>query len=137
MNTVQQNIPRSIQNKPWKTTISFLTIDRGNLFPLALGLFILFMLFLFSGPLLQTFDPAAGILDVGILSVVLLGIIVGLLAIFCSIWLQELLWKPFRVYRKQFRSHFNALTSWQQCIIYFSVFFFLLYAVLWGMAMVL
>lgn len=96
----------------------------------------LFTLFVYGGRLLQIVDPAAGVLDIGILTVVLLGLIGGVVAIYCSVWLQELLWKPFRVFRKEFNSHFNQLTSWQQCILYFSVFFLLLYAVIWGLAIV-
>jgi len=109
-----------------------------DVLPLQVGLLIgLLTLFIVSGPTLQMLDPAAGILDIGILSVLLFGLIGGFVAILCSLWLQELLWQPFKVFRKQFRSHFNQLTSWQQCILYFSVFFLLLYAVLWGLAIVL
>ena len=108
-----------------------------NVLPLrGVILIYLLVLFLFTGTILQAIDPAAGVLDIGILSVLLLGLIGGIAAILCSLWLQELLWQPFKVFRKQFRSHFNQLSSWQQCILYFSVFFLLLYAVLWGLAMV-
>ena len=93
--------------------------------------------FLFAGSMLQLVDPAAGVLDIGMLSVLLLGLIGGIAAILCSFWLLELLWQPFKIFRKQFFAHFNQLSSWQQCILYFAVFFLLLYAVLWGLAMVL
>ena len=36
--------------------------------------------------------------------------------------------KADELFRKQFHSHVNQLTSWQQSILYFSVFFLLLYA---------
>ncbi len=104
---------------------------------LTIILVTLLILSLFAGTVLQTIDPAAGVPDIGILSVLLLGLIGGLAAVMCSLWLQELLWQPFKTFRKQFYSHFNRLSSWQQCILYFSVFFLLLYAVLWGLAMVL
>jgi len=94
-------------------------------------------LFLFAGSILQLMDPTAGILDIGMLSVLLFGLIAGLLAILCSLWLLELLWQPFKMFRKQFHTHFNQLSLWQQCILYFAVFFLLLYAVLWALAMVL
>jgi len=100
-------------------------------------LITLLTLFLVAGSMLQRLDPAAGIMDIGILTVLLFGLICGVLAIVSSVWLQELLWQPFKVFRKQFQSHFNRLSSWQQCILYFSVFFLLLYALLWGLAMVL
>ncbi|WP_133584035.1 hypothetical protein [Sphingobacterium yanglingense] len=86
--------------------------------------------------ILQLIDPAIGVLDFGILTVAVFGLLVGWLAIYISIWLQELLWSPFKSFRKQFGQHFNQLTSWQQCIIYFSVFFLLLYAVIMVMVVV-
>ena len=92
--------------------------------------------FMAIGPLLQLLDPRAGVLDIGILSLLLFGVLPGLTAILCCFWLQELLWQPFKFFRQNFQSHFNQLTSWQQSILYFSVFFLLLYAVLWGLAMV-
>ncbi|HMR19039.1 MAG TPA: hypothetical protein PKA53_07045 [Sphingobacterium sp.] len=119
-----------------KDVLSF-SWAKGVLPLLGIILINLLILFLFAGTILQIFDPAAGILDVGILSVLLLGLIGGLLAILCSLWLQELLWQPFKTFRKQFRSHFNQLSLWQQCILYFSAFFLLLYAILWGLVMVL
>ena len=109
----------------------------GSLSLLGIILISLLTLFLFVGSILQLLDPAAGVLDIGMLSVLLLGLIGGLAAIFCSFWLLELLWQPFKIFRKQFFAHFNQLSSWQQCILYFAVFFLLLYAVLWGLAMVL
>lgn len=93
--------------------------------------------FLLLGPILQAIDPGAGILDIGILTVFVLGLLGAAVAVFVSLWLQEILWQPFKFFREQFFNHFNQLTPWQQCIIYFSVFFLLLYAVLWGLAMVL
>ena len=98
---------------------------------------MLLTLFLFVGTLLQLLDPSAGVLDIGILSVLLFGLLGGVVAVFVSLWLQEMLWRPFKFFRQQFFHHFNQLTSWQQCIIYFSVFFLLLYAFLWGLEMVL
>ncbi|MFD2553088.1 hypothetical protein [Sphingobacterium tabacisoli] len=86
--------------------------------------------------ILQLMDPAIGVLDFGTLTVAVFGLLVGWLAIYISIWLQELLWHPLKSFRKQFGHHFNQLSSWQQCIIYFSVFFLLLYAVLKAMVVV-
>jgi hypothetical protein len=103
-------------------------------FILAIMLINLLTLFLFAGTVLQLIDPTAGVMDIGILSVLILGLLGGLLSIFCSIWLQELLWQPFKIFRQHFQSHFNQLTSWQQCILYFSVFFLLVYALLWALA---
>ena len=101
---------------------------------LILGLFLTFPAI---GPLLQLIDPRAGVLDIGILSLLFFGLLTGILAMFCCFWLQELLWRPFKFFRQNFQSHFNQLTSWQQCILYFSAFFLSLYAVLWMLAMVL
>lgn len=95
------------------------------------------LMFLAAGPLLQSIDPRSAVLDIGILSISLFGVLSGLTAILCCFWLQELLWQSFKVFRQNFQSHFNQLTSWQQCILYFSVFFLSLYAVLWALAMVL
>ncbi|NGM63411.1 hypothetical protein G5B30_15985 [Sphingobacterium sp. SGG-5] len=127
-----------IQDKPWeKRGYHSGRISLGPLGVLGILLVNMLALFLFAGSILQLMDPAAGILDIGMLSVLLLGLIGGLVAILCSLWLLELLWQPFQTFRKQFSTHFNQLTSWQQCILYFSVFFLLLYAVLWGLAMCL
>ncbi|MFD2557182.1 hypothetical protein [Sphingobacterium tabacisoli] len=86
--------------------------------------------------ILQLIDPAIGVLDFGILTVAVFGLLLGWLAVYISVWLQELLWHPFKSFRKQFGQHFNQLTSWQQCILYFSVFFLLLYAVIMVMKVV-
>ncbi|ULT23566.1 hypothetical protein KUH03_31010 [Sphingobacterium sp. E70] len=81
-----------------------------------------------AGLLLQALDPTAGVLDIGILSVLLFAVLAALLAIYCCYWLQELLWQPFKIFRQNLFYHFNQLTSWQQCIIYFSVFFLSLFS---------
>ncbi|TDQ73476.1 hypothetical protein [Sphingobacterium yanglingense] len=86
--------------------------------------------------LLQLLDTAIGVLDFGTLTIAVFGLLLGWLAVYISIWLQELLWHSFKSFRKQFDHHFNQLSSWQQCILYFSVFFLLLYAVLKGIAVV-
>ncbi|MBL1407528.1 hypothetical protein [Sphingobacterium faecale] len=87
--------------------------------------------------ILQLLDPAIGVLDFGTLTVAIFGLLVGWLAVYISIWLQELLWSPFKSFRKKFVHHFNQLTSWQQCILYFSVFFLLLYAVIVAVGVVM
>lgn len=79
---------------------------------------------------LQLLDPAIGVLDFGVATVAIFGLLVGWIAVYISIWLQELLWHPFKIFRQQFGQYFNQLTLWQQCILYFSVFFLLLFAVL-------
>ncbi|MCY4780775.1 hypothetical protein ORI89_14040 [Sphingobacterium sp. UT-1RO-CII-1] len=79
---------------------------------------------------IQFFDGRAGLLDVGTLTLFIFGLLLGWVAVYASVWLQELLWKPFKMFRQQFNIHFNQLTSWQKCVVYFSVFFLLLYAVL-------
>ncbi|WP_079642646.1 hypothetical protein [Sphingobacterium nematocida] len=93
------------------------------------GFLFLIIGWLIVSVVLQLFDPAIGVLDFGVLTVAVFGLLVGWLAVYISIWLQELLWHPFKSFRKQFGHHFNQLSSWQQCILYFSVFFLLLYAV--------
>ncbi|WP_079641573.1 hypothetical protein [Sphingobacterium nematocida] len=100
------------------------------------GLVFLIIGWLMVSAVLQLFDPAIGVLDFGILTVAVFGLLLGWLAVYISIWLQELLWHPFKSFRKQFGHHFNQLSSWQQCILYFSVFFLLLYAVIMGMVVV-
>ncbi|WP_153846069.1 hypothetical protein [Sphingobacterium paramultivorum] len=87
--------------------------------------------------LLQALDPTAGILDIGILSVLFFAVLAAFLLIYCCFWLQEFLWKPFKYFREDFNYHFNQLTSWQQCIIYFSVFFLWLSFLLAVLAIIL
>ncbi len=100
------------------------------------GFLFLIIGWLMLSAVLQLFDPAIGVLDFGIFTVAVFGLLVGLLAVYISIWLQELLWHPFKSFRQQFENHFNKLSSWQQCILYFSVFFLLLYAVIMAMVVV-
>src|SRR5690606_30694507 len=116
MKSIQANYPWSIQ-------------DRSRVgFGLIVGLTLVFIL---AGFLLQHIDPTAGVLDMGILTVLLFGLLAGITVIFCSLWLQEILWNPIQSFRKQFYLHFIQLTSWQQCILYLSVFFLWQYAMIW------
>lgn len=101
------------------------------------GFLLLIIGWIMVSTVLQLLDPAIGVLDYGSLTLLLFGLLVGWLAVYISIWLQELLWHPFKSFRKQFGHHFNTLSSWQQCILYFSVFFLLLYALLMAMVVVL
>ncbi|MBD1434381.1 hypothetical protein H8B06_16230 [Sphingobacterium sp. DN00404] len=128
MKTLQTNIPWLIEDMAGKLS---------GKHKLGIAVLLLTTLFLFIGTILQIIDPTAGVLDIGILSVLLLGLLAGIAAIFCSLWLQEILWQPFKTFRKEFNYHFNQLTSWQQCIIYFSVFFLSLYAVMWALSIIL
>lgn len=64
--------------------------------------------FLLCGRLLQHIDFMAAILDIGILSVLLFGILALVVAIFCSLWLQEILWKAFKTYRNNDRRRVDA-----------------------------
>src|SRR5699024_6294507 len=104
--------------------------ERFRFSALSLLTFLSLTAFLFSGRVLQYWDATASVLDTGLLSLLLFIILSAFVSIYCSIWLHELLWKPYRYVRKQFTHHFNALTSWQKCILYFSVFFLLLYTIL-------
>jgi len=104
---------------------------------LSIVLACLLIFFISSGLLLQAVDPTAGVLDIGMLSVLLFAILAGLAAIYCCFWLQEMLWQPFKFFRQEFSAYFNQLTSWQQCIIYFSVFFLSLFSFLAILAMLL
>lgn len=128
MKTLQTNVPWLIQD---------IAGELSGKHKVGIAVLLLTALFLFAGTILQVIDPTAGVLDIGILSVLFFGLLGGMAAIFCSLWLQEILWQPFKVFRKEFNYHFNQLTSWQQCILYFSVFFLLLYAVVWTLAVIL
>ncbi|WP_333625510.1 hypothetical protein [Sphingobacterium siyangense] len=97
----------------------------------------LLICFVGTGLLLQAIDPTAGVLDIGILSVLFFAVLAAFLLIYCCFWLQEFLWKPFKYFREDFNYHFNQLTSWQQCIIYFSVFFLWLFFLLAVLATIL
>lgn len=128
MKTLQTQMVNDIEGIYWPLTTRQL---------LSIVLASLLVFFISAGLLLQAIDPTAGVLDIGILTVLLFGILAGLLAIYCCYWLQEILWQPFKLFRQQFNFHFNQLTSWQQCIIYFSVFFLSLFSFLAVLAIVL
>ncbi|OOG16334.1 hypothetical protein BWD42_21605 [Sphingobacterium sp. CZ-UAM] len=103
-------------------------IDRKYI--LGLISILLLVIFLFVGSTLQFLDPTAGILDLGTLSLLYFGLMAGVVFIFSCAWLQEYLWRPFKYYRQDIYYHFNQLNSWQQSILYFSVFFLFLFAFL-------
>lgn len=134
---LQQALPHAGKGSYGTINKNFTIFRSPFLLRLIAAIGAILVVFLFSGRLLQALDPTAGILDLGILTLLLFGLLAGFAAICCSIWLQELLWKPFWAFRQEFRSHFNQLTSWQQAILYFSVFFLLLYGLLWALAIVL
>ncbi|MDR2282772.1 MAG: hypothetical protein LBE37_06155 [Sphingobacterium sp.] len=104
---------------------------------MTIGIILLFSIWLLIASILSLLDPTAGLLDSGIITLLIFGLIVAWLSVYISFWLQELLWRPFKTFRQQFNYHFNQLTSWQQCILYFSVFFLLLYAVVIVMVVVM
>lgn len=128
MNTLKRNFDWHIEDVFWPLTSRQL---------LGIILTCLFIFFIASGLLLQAIDPTVGVLDIGILSVLLFGLLAALFGICCSCWLQELLWQPFKIFRQNLFFHFDQLTSWQQCIIYFSVYFLLLFAILCTLAILL
>ena len=128
MEFIQKQLAQDIEDTYWPLT--------GRQM-LSIILTCLLIFFISSGVLLQAIDSTAGVLDLGILSVLLFAILAGLAAIYCCFWLQEILWQPFKFFRQQFSYHFNQLTSWQQCILYFSVFFLSLFSFLAVLAIVL
>ncbi|MGJ1211165.1 hypothetical protein I6I97_15085 [Sphingobacterium multivorum] len=128
MEYVQKQMVSDIEDIYWPLT-------GRQLLGIVLACLLLF--FILSGFLLQAIDPTAGVLDLGTLSLLLFGILAGLAAIYCCFWLQEMLWQPFKFFRQEFSLHFNQLTSWQQCIIYFSVFFLSLFSFLAVLAILL
>jgi len=128
MQIVQKQMVNDIEDIYWPLT------NRQLLGIVLAGLLVFFIS---AGLLLQAIDPTAGVLDIGILSVLIFGILSGLLAIYCCYWLQELLWQPFKFFRQDLSYHFNQLTSWQQCILYFSVFFLSLFSFLAVLAILL
>lgn len=111
-----------------KSSAHFLkSIDPTDLLLYALG--GLFVLFLFSGPILRLVDPMAAAPDIGTLGLPLLGLLAGLGFITISRWLLGLLWPVFRDFRKHhFEPIFKSLQPWQKIIIYLSCYFLLLYA---------
>ncbi|MGB3063902.1 hypothetical protein [Sphingobacterium thalpophilum] len=128
MDTLQKHTAWPIEDMAWPLSTKQL---------LGIVVACLLVFFIAAGILLQALDPTAGILDIGVLSVLLFAVLAALLAIYCCCWLQEILWKPFKFFREDFSYHFNQLTSWQQCIIYFSVFFLSLCTVLGTLAILL
>lgn len=86
-------------------------------------------LFLYSGPLLRLADPTAAVVDIGALSLPLLGLVSGLGFVSISHWLLGLLWPVFRDFRNHhFEPIFKSLRPWQKIVLYLGCFFLLLYA---------
>ena len=128
MNLLHKQLVSDIEDIYWPLTSKQL---------LGIILVCLCVFFIGAGLLLQAIDPTVGVVDLGSLSVLLFAVLAAVLAIFCCYWLQELLWQPFKIFRQDLFYHFNQLTSWQQCIIYFSVFFLSLFSLLLALAIVL
>lgn len=103
---------------------------------LFMGVFLWLAVWLIATTVLQLWDPAIGVLDIGVLTMAVFGLLLGWISISVSLWLQEILWQPFKIFKQNFHVHFHQLTSWQQCILYFSVFFLLLYALLQGLKVI-
>ena len=94
-----------------------------------LALLALLTMFVLSGPVLRWLDPVAGVVDFGILSLVILGLLAGLACVVISQWLLGLLWPVFRNFRKyHFEPIFKSLLPWQKILFYFGFFFLVLYA---------
>src|SRR5690606_34899462 len=73
-------------------------------------------------------DPIAAVVDIGALSLPLLGLLSGLAYIAISHWLLGLIWPVFRDFRKHhFEPIFKSLRPWQKIILYLCCFFLLLY----------
>ncbi len=96
---------------------------------MALPLLLLLGLFLLAGPVLHWLDPVAAVVDLGALSLLLLGLLVVLACVSVCHWLLGLLWPVFRdFHRYHLEPLFKSLLPWQKICIYFACFFLLLYA---------
>lgn len=97
---------------------------------------ILVVLFFYSGPFLRWVDPTAAVVDVGALSLPLLGGLAGLAFVEISRWLLGLLWPVYREFgRHHFEPIFKSLVPWQKIVIYLVCYFLLLFtlvACLWA-----
>ena len=101
MKTLQKQMAADIEDIYWPLT---------NRQLLGIVLACLCIFFISAGLVLRTIDPTAGVLDIGILSVLLFGILAAMLAIYCCYWLQEILWQPFKFFRQDLSYLFNQLT---------------------------
>lgn len=114
--------------RPFAGPTGLLRTDRRQML-LPLGFWMAVVLFLFCGPLLRLVDPVAAVVDLGVLSLLLLGLLAGVGFIAASSWLLGLLWPVFRDFRNHhFEPIFKSLIPWQKIVIYLGCFFLLLYA---------
>ena len=74
MEFIQKQLAQDIADTYWPLT-------GRQLFSIILACLLLF--FISSGLLLQAIDPTAGVLDIGMLSVLLFAILAGLAAVYC------------------------------------------------------
>src|SRR5690606_40390705 len=70
------------------------------------------LMLLAAGPLLQSIDPRSAVLDIGILTILLFGLLLGWMSIIGCFWLQEMLWQPLKLFRHDFLKSLNQLTLW-------------------------
>lgn len=94
--------------------------------------------FFYGLPLIRLADPAAGIIDAGVLSLLFIALLALLVFVAASLCLQGLIWPGLNKYRKQyFQQHFNSLQPWQKILFCMGAFFLLLYAFVCCLAAVL
>lgn len=88
----------------------------------ALRLLVALNFFLWSGPLLRRWDPTAGVLDIGILSMLPLVVLVVLVARLSAAGVYQ--WMV---------GSFNELTGWQQALGYGVLYLCYFWSVVWLM----
>lgn len=88
----------------------------------AVGVLLLLGLFVWSGPLLRRVDATAGVLDIGILSMLPLVLLVVALARLSAAGVYKLMVEPV-----------NQLTVWQQTLCYGCLYLAHFWAVVWVM----
>ncbi|WP_257668138.1 hypothetical protein [Parapedobacter tibetensis] len=115
---------RRIHSRPWlwlrSLWNSWSVRGMWQVYANAFWLLTALSLFLWSGPLLCLWDPTAGVLDIGILSVLPLALLLVVLARLSAAGVYKLMVESF-----------NELTLWQRALCYGCLYLSYFWAVVW------
>ena len=97
--------------------------------PQIVWLFVMLFVWIVSIPILQLVDPTSGVFDAGIFQIPLFTIILYVIFLLVAwISIKLIFGELHRFAKDKIKSTFKSLTSWQQIVIFYSVYFALFFA---------
>lgn len=91
-----------------------------------------FLVWIASIPVLRWFDPTSGVFDAGVFQIPIFAVIQFFIYISIAWMVTGMVYATLRKYLKSdFKTDFNSLTSWQKIKLSYSVFFALLFVLVY------